>query len=513
MPFEWTSSGGGLLLRVGRDAGEPLRAQLERQLRDAIRSGRMRPGEPVPSTRRLAADLGISRGLVVDCYAQLEAEGYLSTRAGAATRVAGQAGVVSTSRAGPARPRTAPAPTPAPAPGPAPAPAPAPAPRPAPAPGPAPAPRPTPAPAPGPAPNPLIDFRPTVPDLSSFPRRDWLWAYGEACRTAPTADLAYGDPRGSARLREVVAGYLRRVRGAVAEPADMVICNGFSQGLGLMLGVLAAAGIDRVAVEEPGASYREIVTHRAGIHAVPVPVDDEGIDVAALAESGARAVVVTPAHQSPTGVVLSPRRRHALLAWARTNDATIVEDDYDAEFRYDRDPVGVLQGLAPDRVVLLGTVSKSLAPALRLGWTVAPARLADAIGHAKRHNDHSTSALDQLALAALMESGRFDRHLRRMRRGYAARRRALVQALHMHAPQAEVSGLAAGLHAVVRLPENADEEAIVREARARSVALYGMSTHRLDRATTPPQLVLGFGNLTESAIARGIAAVGDLLSP
>jgi GntR family transcriptional regulator/MocR family aminotransferase len=250
---------------------------------------------------------------------------------------------------------------------------------------------------------------------------------------------------------------------------------------------------------------------RAGTTVVPVPVDARGVDVEALAAADVRAVVLTPAHQSPTGVVLAPERRRALLAWAAERGATIVEDDYDAEFRYDREPVGALQGLAPERVIGMSSVSKTLAPTLRLGWILCPASLADAIAEEKELGDRGSPGLEQLALATLIESGRYDRHLRRMRSVYASRRRALVEALERHAPGVELTGLAAGFHAVVRLPEGADEEAVVAAAHERSVGLYGMSRYRIDGETVPPMLVLGFGNVAEGAIERGIAAVGELL--
>jgi GntR family transcriptional regulator / MocR family aminotransferase len=464
MTAEWANPVPGLSLRLERGSPVPLRSQLEQALRQRIQSGRLAAGDLLPPSRRLAADLGVSRGLVVDCYAQLTAEGYLASRVGSATRVAIDAN-----------------------------------------------PLPSPEPAVAPAAGPRIEFRPGVPDLSSFPRRDWLWAQGEACRTSPKADLSYGDPRGSAVLRQVLASYLRRVRGAASDADRMVICAGFAQGLGLILRALAADGARSVAVEEPGPTYREIVAGRAGIEAVPVPVDERGIDVDALAASGAAAVVVTPAHQAPTGVVMAPERRHALLAWARHHDAIVIEDDYDSEFRYDREPIGTLQGLAPDRVALLGSVSKSLAPALRLGWIACPPALAAPLAHGKRYDDRGCPALDQLALAALLESGRFDRHLRRMRTAYAARREALIRALRSYAPGIRMSGLAAGFHAVASLPENAGEQTVIAAARTRSVGLHGMSAYRFDGATNPPQLVLGFGNLTEGAIERGIAAIGDVL--
>ena len=464
MSIEWAGLGPELLLRLDRTLPEPLGSQLERELREAIRSGRLGTGERLPSSRALAGKLGVSRGLVLDCYQQLQAEGYLTTRTGSATRVAAGAYL-----------------------------------QPAP-------------PVPAAPPSRLaVDFRPGLPDLSSFPRRDWLWALREAAREAPTGAFGYGDPRGSAALREVLAAYLRRVRGAVADPERLVICSGFAQGLNLILRALARQGVRRVAVEDPGDLDQPAIAARAGLQAVPVHVDQEGVDVASLAASDARAVVLTPAHQSPTGVVLAAQRRQALVAWTNERDATIIEDDYDAEFRYDREPVGAVQGLAPDRVALLGTVSKSLAPAMRLGWIVCPAALAEAIAQEKDLDDRGSPWLDQLALATLVQSGRYDRHLRRMRASYARRRATLVNALTEHAPQVELHGLAAGFHAVAHLPDSLSEPAVVSAAGARSIGLYGMSRYRSSGATSPPQLVLGFGNLREGAIAQGITTIRDLL--
>ncbi|MGF1424970.1 PLP-dependent aminotransferase family protein [Kitasatospora sp. LaBMicrA B282] len=465
MPLEWSGSSPELLLVVDRNSGRPLRAQLEHGLREAIRTGRLAVGEKVPSSRELARTLGLSRGLVQECYAQLQAEGYLVTRPGSATRVA--AGAAAPPVAARPRPDTG---------------------------------------------RLVADFRWGVPDLSSFPVEDWLRAQREAARGMATVEFDYGDPRGSAALREVLAGYLRRVRAAVADPEHIVVCNGYAQGLGLALRVLADGGLDTVAFEDPGSPATVgAAAAAAGLRPVPVPVDEHGIDVAALAATGARAVVVTPAHQWPTGVALAPERRLALVEWARDRDAIVIEDDYDAEFRYDREPVGALQGLAPDRVIALGTVSKSLAPALRIGWMVCPPELVAPLTALKHRLDRGTPTLDQVALARLIESGRFDRHLRRMRAGYAARRGTLLAALAEHAPGLPVTGLAAGFHAVAQLPAGVDEQLVVAAARARSVGLYGMATCRAARAGAPAQLVLGFGNVGERAIRAGIAAVGDLL--
>jgi GntR family transcriptional regulator / MocR family aminotransferase len=461
---EWTGLGPELLLRLDRKRVEPLHSQLERELREAIRTGRLRAGERLPSSRALAAELGLSRGLVLDCYRQLQAEGYLTTRAGSATRVAAGAQM-------PPRPtREAVA-----------------------------------------SPRLAIDFVPNLPDLTSFPRRDWSWALRESCKRATAVELGYGDPQGSALLRDVLAAYLRRVRAAVADPAQIIVCAGFAQGLNLILRALALRGAHQVAVEDPGDLSNREVSLRTGFEVVPVPVDEHGIDVEALAATDVRAVVLTPAHQSPTGIVLAPQRRHELLAWAGERDATIIEDDYDAEFRYDREPVGTLQGLAADRVALIGTASKALAPTLRLAWIVCPPALVEAVAQEKRLADRGSPGLDQLALALLIESGRYDRHLRRMRTVYGGRRGVLARALAEHAPELDLRGLAAGFQAVARLPEHLDEQTIVAAARARSIGLYGMSEFRSNGATRPPELVLGFGNLSDESIEQGISAISDLL--
>ena len=472
MRVEWAGLSPEVLLRLDRTVVEPLRSQLERELREAIRTGRLSADERLPSSRVLARELGVSRGLVLDCYTQLEAEGYLTARGGSGTRVASGAH------------------TPAPPAVPEPA-----------------------TPTAHPPPRLAVDFRPGLPDLGSFPRSDWVWALRDAVRDAPDDAFGYGDGQGSLGLRTVLASYLRRVRGAAAEPEHIVVCSGFQQGLNLALRALAGdgRGVRRVAVEDPGDDEHAAIARRHGLEPVPVPVDAAGIDVDALAASGARAVVLTPAHQSPTGCVLAPERRQALVAWAEEHDAFVVEDDYDAEFRYDREPVGSLQGLAPDRVVSIGTVSKSLAPGLRLGWLVAPARLAAQIVTEKRLDDRGSPTLDQLALATLIESGRYDRHLRRMRTTYGRRRATLVDALTRHAPHVGLEGLAAGFHAVARLPESLDEQAVVAAALERSVGLYPMAKFRWPGHSGPPSLVLGFGNLTESAIERGIAKIADLL--
>jgi GntR family transcriptional regulator/MocR family aminotransferase len=299
----------------------------------------------------------------------------------------------------------------------------------------------------------------------------------------------------------------------------MIISTGFAQGINLVLSALARqGGVTRVAFEDPGyGSAQADETVRAalaiGLHVSYVPVDEQGLVVSDLAASGAEAVVVTPAHQSPTGVVLSPPRRHALTDWARRGGRYVIEDDYDSEFRYDKEPVGALQGLAPDQVFLLGTASKALAPAVRLGWVHAPAALAPAVAAEKEMSDRGSCTLDQLALAALLVAGRYDRHLRRMRTIYAARRSALTGAFARHAPRVQLTGLAAGFHAVAPLPPGADEAAVIAAARERGVGLHGIGAYRgAPAAGAPSALVMGFGNVRDRAIEPALAAVADLLS-
>jgi len=456
---------------LDRGAGQPLRAQLEHRLRDAIRSGQLPAACQLPSTRTLARDLGVTRGLVVEAYAQLQAEGYLATRPGAGTVVAASA-AASAAAGRPARPpRSAHA-----------------------------------------VPALRWDFRPGVPDLRSFPRRDWAAASRRAVQSVPDAALGYGDPRGTPELRHALAGYLGRVRGTLTDPDHIVICAGFAQARNLLTRVLRERGARRIGLEDPGQPESALSAQHAGLDAVPIPVDQDGLRADAVRRAGPDAVLITPAHQFPTGTVLAPARRLALLDWARKHGAVIIEDDYDAEFRYDRDPVGALQGLAPEHVIYAGSASKSLAPGLRIGWLCCPPGLAAQITEAKRAEDLGAPILEQLTLAHLMNSGRFDRHLRRCRARYRSRRDALAAALHQHAPHIKLAGISAGLHAVTILPGNADEQAITGQARHRSVGLYPISTYRISQQDQPPALVFGYGGCSEHAIGTGIAQIADLLA-
>jgi GntR family transcriptional regulator / MocR family aminotransferase len=451
-----------VLLEVRRDAPGTLGAQIEEQLRQAIRDGALRPGTLVPSTRDLARQLGVSRRVAVDAYAQLAAEGWLVLRQGARPRVSDAA--ETGARTAAATPDAGPRPLAA-----------------------------------------RYDFRPSAPDVSRFPREAWLRAVRQALGDMTDADLAYGDPRGADPLRRALADHLGRTRGVVADPDRIVVTCGFQQGLDLVCRVLVADGARRLAFEDPSFAEQREIAARAGLEPVAVPVDEEGLRADALDDSRADAVVVTAAHQHPTGVVLSGARRAALLAWLRANDAVAIEDDYDAEYRYDRAAVGALQGLDPEHVVYAGSASKTLAPALRLGWLVLPQRLVAPVAEAKHLADQQTDRIEQFAFAGFLARGELDRHLRRMRTAYRARRDALVQALAEELPGAAVSGIAAGLHATVQLDETDDEHAILAAAAERRIGLATMSAHRMTAAGAgPPILLLGYGQVPEAAIRPGV---------
>ncbi|GAA3125691.1 PLP-dependent aminotransferase family protein [Planomonospora alba] len=503
-----------LHLDIDRAAGG-IAGQITRELREAVRRGRLAAGARLPASRELARDLGLSRGVVVEAYEQLVAEGFLVAKVGSGTRVAPAA---ARTAAPPAGARTAAPPAAGPGPvtrGSA---------------GPVSAARPQGSGSAGAECG--YNRRPTSPDLGTFPRRQWLAATRRVLAVLPSEALDYGDPGGVRELREELAAYLRRVRGADVTPDDLVIVGGVAQGLSLTVQVLAgrsargrpggdlgwfhgraadpvpARGV-RLAVEDPTGLRQLPLLRAAGAEPVAVPADGEGVDVAALAAAGVRAVLLTPAHHYPTGVVLSPRRRAGLIEWASATGAVVLEDDYDAEFRFDRDPVGCLQGLAPDRVVLAGSVSKSLAPGLRLGWVAAPPHIAAAVRRARAELDMGSPVLEQHVLAELLRTGAYDRHLRRMRREYRARRDALVRALAGHLPQVAVWGVSAGLHLFAELPAGWDEEAVAAAARARGLAAEPVAPMR--HRPGPPALVLGFARLPVHRAAEVVGALaGDL---
>lgn len=449
------------MVELERDAELPLHEQVERSIRESIQAGRLAAGARLPSSRELAAELGISRGVVTEAYSQLAAEGYLLSRQGAPVRVA------RTVRTSDERP-----------------------------------------PVHSLLPGFPYHFHPGLPDLAGFPRDRWLRSLRAAWRQAPLDAVGYPDPRGVPALRQALTEYLGRVRGVAAEPEQMLICTGFAQAFSLLCRWLSGRGVERVALEDPGWHPHRLIVEQAELEVVPIPVDAEGLRVDLLEASAAGVVVVTPAHQFPTGAVLSRERRAALVEWAEAGDRLIVEDDFDAEYRYDGSGLGAVQGLAPDRVAYIGSASKRLTPGMRLGWALLPPWLAWPLIQAKAIEDSGSEAIGQLALHDFIERGELDRHIRRMRLRYQRRRATMVEALSTHLPQAGVSAAAAGLYELVELPEETDEAALVAAAAERGVGLEGLALHRFN-AVGPPGLVLGFACLSEPAIENGVRLLAE----
>jgi GntR family transcriptional regulator/MocR family aminotransferase len=452
-------------LHLSRDPALGLRAGLEQSLRAAVRSGQLRPGTRLPSSRVLAGDLGVARNTVADVYTQLVAEGYLIGARGSGTRVAAYA-----DRSNAVRAETTTSPGAATA---------------------------------------RFDLRPGRPDLSSFPQAAWL----RALRTVLVADVApalgYGDPRGPLLARTALAGYLARVRGVLADPQLVVLCAGYRQAVALLARACSAEGRRTVAVESPGLPEVPEMFRRAGLAAVGLPVDDEGAQIGRLAATGADTIALTPAHQFPTGVPLSPARRAALVDWAHRADGIVLEDDYDGEFRYDRQPIGAVQGLAPGHVVYAGSASKTLAPGLRLGWLVVPPRLLEPIVEEKRLADRHSSTLDHLALAHLISSGDYDRHIRRMRASYRRRRDELGAALTPVRPRLGASGFRAGLHVLVPLASPATETEVLSHLERHEIITNGLS--RYAPGDQRAGLVVGYATPPQHLWRPALAAFANAL--
>jgi GntR family transcriptional regulator / MocR family aminotransferase len=448
-------------------AGAQVRAGLESALREAVRGGRLLPGTRLPSSRALATDLGIARNTVADCYAQLVAEGWLAARQGAGTWVA----------------ETVAAP-PAPA---------------------------------GPVPVALprqarYDLRTGVPDVAAFPRQAWLAAGRKALAAAPARALGYTDPRGLPELRTALAGYLARARGVAVTPDRVVVCAGFAQGLELLCEALRARGARTLAAEALGHQLHRRIAERSGLAVTALPVDQGGAAIGDL--DGVDALLLTPTHQFPLGVPLAPARRRRAADWASATGAVIIEDDYDGELRYDRPAVGALQALAPEHVVYAGTASKSLAPGLRLGWLVLPAGLVDEVVAVKAAAGRLSSSLDQLTLAEFIASGAYDRQVRRVRLSYRRRRDRLVAALRASAPQVRVTGIAAGLHAVLRLPPGPREDALVARAARHGLAVEGLGSYAMPgHDGGGPALVVGYATPPGHAYSTAVARLCAVLAP
>ncbi|HET7738877.1 MAG TPA: PLP-dependent aminotransferase family protein [Tepidiformaceae bacterium] len=454
-----------VLFDVPRDGG--LRSGIEQGLRTAIREGRLAAGSVLPSTRALAAELGVARGTVVEAYGQLVSEGYLVARQGAPTRVAAAPGRTTAST----EPEAAGAAY-------------------------------------------RFDLRPGAPDPDAFPLTEWVAAIRRVARTLPGEATGYGDGRGRIELRVALADYLARARGVAADPERIVVCSGFTLGVGLVLGALRRGGVRRVGMEDPGlAPHREVVRDALGDggEVVPVAVGDSGVEIEAVRAADPDAVLVTPAHQYPLGVAMSAGRRAELIAWATEHGRFVIEDDYDGELRYDRQPVGALQGLAPGRVAYVGTASKSMAPGLRMGWVVLPEELVGPVSDLKRYRE-TVPVLDQLAMADLIASGRFERLLRKRRQEYRRRRDLFVRTVGEAAPWVTVRGLAAGLNAVLELPAGGPgEQEALTVLRRRSVAVTGLRSHwhGAETARRFPGIVVAYGRPRGHEAAAAFRALGE----
>jgi GntR family transcriptional regulator / MocR family aminotransferase len=458
------------MLQLALDRGTGRRDAIETSLRAAIREGRLAVGTRLPSTRALAADLGLARGTVAEAYAQLQAEGYLTARRGGGTWV----GEVAASKTAPP-PGTPPTPPPRPA---------------------------------------RFSFHPGLPDLTAFPHAAWASGLRRGLRTTPAASLGYGDPRGRPELREALADYVSRARGVVADPELMVVCGGFRHGLSLLARVLRAKRARRLAMEDPCVDDHHTVARGAGLLTAPLPFDDLGARTDLLETTDAAAAVLAPAHQFPVGAVLHPERRAAAVAWARDRSGRLlIEDDYDGELRFDRPPIGALQALDPDHVAYGGTASKTLAPGLRLGWLVLPEELLEPISALREAEDLHVPAPDQIAFAELLGSGGYERHVRRMRARYRQRRDRLVAMLAERAPAMTPVGISAGLRVLLELPARGPSaEQLTQQASKRGIELFPVGNFHHHEPPARDGVVLGYGALPEHDFEAGLKALGDLLA-
>jgi GntR family transcriptional regulator/MocR family aminotransferase len=473
MAIEWTSSGLDLHLDWARGTGQGLADAI----RQAVRDGRLAAGTRLPSTRALAADLDVARGTVTRAYAELTAEGYLRSRQGAPTVVA------ELSQPLPETPPQRPWP-------------------------------------------PMghewrWNLLPGRPDTTLFPSTNWLAATRRALAGMTAADLNYGNALGHAGLRAELADYLGRVRGVAAVPDRVAVCSGYSQALGLLAGVLRAEGARSIAFEDPSLPECRQVVIAAGLDVVGVPVDERGLRVDALAAllagpDAPAAVVVTAAHQYPLGATLHPHRRAELVELARATGTLVIEDDYDGEFRFDRQPVGALQAMAPDLVVYAGTASKTLAPGLRLSWLVLPERLIEPMRTAKFFADRHNGVIEQLTFAQLLRSGHYDQHVRRCRTRYRRRRDRVVDTLTAVGARFDPAGIAAGLHVVALLGDGVPEPAVLARAARRSIGVEGLGRCWLGGADGdrphPAGIVIGYAAPPEHAFGPALRALADVLS-
>jgi GntR family transcriptional regulator/MocR family aminotransferase len=475
-----------LQLDPGSAPARGLTGWLADGVRAAIIDGRLGAGASLPPSRALADDLGISRGVVVEAYQRLKDEGLVSARPGQGSRVTTDSaghGVAATTVPGlqPAA-RGVAAPW---------------------------------QPAAGQRQGlqsalprrwregAALDLSPGVPDLSGFPRAAWLRAERHVLTHASVADLGYPDLRGVSWLRTELASWLARTRGLRVTPDEIIIVSGVAQALTLLAQQLHAGGATEIAFEDPGSRGSRDLFAYWGLRPVPIHVDEDGMRVADLRATELRAAVLTPAHQFPTGVALAPDRRRDLLDWAAGAGALIIEDDYDAEFRYDRAPVPALHASAPDHIAYAGSTSKTLAPGMRLGWLIPPARMYADLLTAKHAADLGCPALPQMVLARLIATGELERHIRRVRKRQRIRRDSLLAAVREHLPQARVGGIAAGLHLLLTFPGLATPDTEIAERILEAgVRVHPLSLHC--QGNEAPGIVLGYAAHTPDQLSDAI---------
>ncbi|MGW0547263.1 MocR-like pyridoxine biosynthesis transcription factor PdxR [Streptomyces altiplanensis] len=452
-------------LTVDRDSRLPLAVQVRNSLRGLVDDGTLWPGTRIPSSRQLALDIGVSRSVVVEAYEQLSAEGYLETRRGSGTTISRRA---QSDAVGSALVQADPEP----------------------------------------APGATWDLRTGTSNIVDFPRQEWIRCVTHVVNNSGRRELGYSQPAGVPLTRRVLAGYLGRVRGVRSRPEDLMVTAGFAQGLALVCKVLLDRGHTTLGVEDPGhPGEREFITS-SGLCPVGIPVDEDGLRVDLLEQSGVRAVLATPGNQFPTGARLSRDRRERLTAWAREVDGYVIEDDFDSPFLHRNDRLPALQSLAPDRVVYAGSASKALAPALRLGWLAAPSELMASIEHVRAGWDIGCSGLEQLVFTRFMDTGAFDRHQRKLRSEFHRRRQAVRRQAGASLPGSRLIGRDSGLQAYLELPAHVDEQALVRAARHRSVLVRGGHFYTLTDTSRPPALVISYAAVNSAGVTRSLMAIG-----
>ncbi|MDX3054295.1 PLP-dependent aminotransferase family protein [Streptomyces sp. NE06-03E] len=440
------------------------RRRLAAALRDAVRDGSLAPGTRLPSSRRLAEQLGVARNTVADSYTDLIAEGWLVARQGSGTTVAEVVAARAT------------------------------------------------APGPRPPESDALSLRSPVllggPDLAAFPRMAWVKAVRRAVASAPPHVFGHGDPLGLPELRTVLADHLTRTRGVQVHRERLMICGGVTDALAILGSVLSRRGTINVAVEPLGLSSHWKALTAAGARTSPLSMETGGVVVPA---ETANAVLLTPPHLFPIGTTPPRDHRAAVVDWARRTGGFILENDCDGEFQYDRHSIGALQSLDPDHVVYMGSVDKSLAPGLCLGWMVLPFALVDESAEVKKERD-TCGIIDQLTLAEFLASGAYERHVRAARRRYRSRREALLAAVTQRASGVHVTGAAAGLHAVLSLPDGTEQQ-VLKATTARGIEVAPLAQFRHDDATmtTADFVVFGYGSPSDDAWPRTLASLARAL--